>query len=50
MRQFKNSIRRNVGDFYKDFYIQKIEKLAYHRIFYEILGKHDVAGVCHKYF
>ena len=43
-------IQRNIGDFHKDFYIQKIEKLAYHRSYYKILGKHHVAGARHKAF
>ena len=33
------SIQRNIGDFNKDFYIQQIEKLAYHHSYYRILGK-----------
>ena len=42
------SIQRNIGDFHKDFYIQQIEKLAYHRSYYKIIGEHHVAGVIHK--
>ena len=42
------SIQRKIGDFHKDFYIQKIGKLAYHRSYYKILGKHHVADVRHK--
>ena len=37
-----------LGDFHKDFYIKQIEKLAYHRSYYKILGKHHVADVRHK--
>ena len=33
------SIQRKIGDFYKDFYIQKIEKVAYHLSYYKIFGK-----------
>ena len=44
------SVKRKIGDFHKDFYIQQIEKLAYHRSFYKILGKHHVAGVRHNSF
>ena len=44
------SIQRNIGDFHKDFYIQQIEKLAYHRSYYKIIGKHHVADVRHKSF
>ena len=32
----------------KTFYIQKIEKLAYHRSYYKILGKHHAVGVRNK--
>ena len=42
------SMQRKIGDFYKDFYIKQIEKLAYHRSYYKILGKHHVADVRHK--
>ena len=28
------SIQRNIGDFHKDFCIQQIKKLAYHRSYY----------------
>ena len=44
------SIQRKIGDFHKDFYIKQIEKLAYHRSYYKILGKHHVADVRHKSF
>ena len=32
-------IQHNIGDFHKDFYIQQIEKLSYHRSHYKIIGK-----------
>ena len=44
------SIQRKIGDFQKDFYIKQIEKLAYHRSYYKILGKNHVADVRHKVF
>ena len=44
------SIQHKVGDFHKDFYIQQIEKLSYHRSHYKIIGKHYVADVRHKAF
>ena len=44
------SIQHNIGDLHKDFYIQQIEKLAYRRSYYKILGKHHVADVRHKAF
>ena len=44
------SIQRKIGDFHKDFYIKQIEKLAYHRSYYTILGKHHVSDVRHKAF
>ena len=44
------SMQRKIGDFHKDFYIKQIEKLAYHRSYYKILGKHHVADVIHKSF
>ena len=44
------SVQRKIGDFHKDFDIQEIEKLAYHRSYYKILGKHHVADVRHKAF
>ena len=31
------SIQLKIGDFHKDFYIQQIENLAYHRSYYKIL-------------
>ena len=43
-------MQRKIGDFHKDFYIQQIEKLAYHRSYYKILGKHHVSDVRHKSF
>ena len=43
-------MKRKIGDFHKDLYIKQIEKLAYHRIYYKILGKHHVADVRHKAF
>ena len=33
------SMQRKIGDLHKDFYIKQIEKLAYHRSYYKILGK-----------
>ena len=42
------SVQCKIGDFHKDFYIQQIEKLAYHRIYYKILGKRHVADARHK--
>ena len=44
------SVQRKIGDFHKDFYIKQIEKLAYHRSYYKILGKHHFAGVRPKAF
>ena len=43
-------MQRKIGDFNKDFYIKQIEKLAYHRSYYKILGKNNVADVGHKAF
>ena len=43
-------MQRKIGDFHNEFYIKEIEKLAYHRSYYEILGKHHVADVRHKAF
>ena len=43
-------IQRKIGDFHKDFYIQQIEKLAYHRSYYKILEKNHVADVRYKAF
>ena len=43
-------IQRKIGDFHKNIYIQRIEKLAYHRSYYKILGKHHVAEVGQKSF
>ena len=44
------SMQRKIGDFHNEFYILKIEKLAYHRSYYKILGKHHVSDVRHKAF
>ena len=44
------SMQRKIGDFQNEFYIKQIEKLAYHRSYYKILGKHHVADVRHKTF
>ena len=44
------SIQRKIGDFRKYFYIRQIEKLAYHRSYYKIIGKHHVADVRHGAF
>ena len=43
-------MQHKLGDFHKDFYIKQIEKLAYHRSYYKILGKNHVADVRHKAF
>ena len=43
-------MQRKIGAFHKDYYIKLIEKLAYHRSYYKILGKHHVADVRHKAF
>ena len=43
-------IQRKIGDFHREFYIKQIEKLAYHRSYYKILGKHHVSDVRHKAF
>ena len=43
-------MQRKIGDFHKDFYIKQIEKLAHHRSYYKILGKHHVPDVRHKAF
>ena len=44
------SLQRKIGGFHRDFYIKQIKKLAYHRSYYKILGKHHVADVRHKAF
>ena len=44
------SMQRKIGDFHNDFFIKQIEKFAYHRSYYKILGKHHVADVRHKAF
>ena len=44
------SMQRKIGDFHSDFYIKQIEKLAYHRSYYKILGNNHVADVRHKAF
>ena len=44
------SMQRKIGGFHKDFYIKQIEKLAYHRSYYKILGKYHVADDRHKAF
>ena len=43
-------IQHKIGDFHKDFYIQKIEKLAYHRSYYKIIEKHHFDDVRHQAF
>ena len=43
-------MQRKIGDFHQGFYIKQIEKLAYHRSYYKILGKHHFADVIHKAF
>ena len=48
LKQF--SVQRKIVDFNKDFYIQQIEKLAYHCSYYKIIGKHHIADVRHKAF
>ena len=42
------SVQRKIVDFQKDFYIQQIYKLTYHRSYYKILGKYHVADVRHE--
>ena len=43
-------MQQKIGDFHNEFYIKQIEKLAYHRSYYKILGKHHDAEVRHKSF
>jgi hypothetical protein len=43
-------LERSIGEFHRSFYIPSIEKLAYHRSYYRILGKHHVADVRQKAF
>ena len=43
-------MQRKIGDFHSEVYIKQIEKLAYHRSYYKILGKNRVADVRHKAF
>ena len=43
-------MQRKIGGFHSEFYIKQIEKLAYHRSYYKIIGKHHVADVRHKAF
>jgi hypothetical protein len=43
-------LERSIGEFHRSFYIPSIEKLAYHRSYYRILGKHHVAAVRHETF
>ena len=42
------SVQRKIVDFQKDFYIQQIYKLTYHRSYYKILGKYHVSNVRHE--
>ena len=44
------SIQCKIGDFHEDFYTKQIKKLAYHRSYYKILGRHHVADVRNKEF
>ena len=44
------SMQRKIGDSHNEFYIKQIEKLAYHRSYYTILGKHHVDDVRHEEF
>ena len=41
-------MQRKIGYFHSDFYIKQIEKLAYHRSYYKILGGNHVADVIIK--
>ena len=43
-------MQHNIGDFHSEFYIKQIEKLAYHRSYYKILGENHVADVRHEAF
>ena len=43
-------MQQKIGDVHNEIYIKQMEKLAYHRSCYKILGKHHVAGVRHKAF
>ena len=43
-------MQQKICDFHNKFYIKQIEKLAYHRSYYKIFGKHHVADVRHKAF
>ena len=43
-------MQRKIGGFHSELFIKQMEKLAYHRSYYKILGKHHVADVRHKAF
>ena len=43
-------MQRKISDFHNEFYIKLIEKLAYHRSYYKLIGKNNVADVRHKAF
>ena len=43
-------MQQKIGGFHSEFYIKQIEKLAYHRSYYKILGKNNVVDVRHKEF
>ena len=44
------SVQWKIGYFHNEFYIKQIEKLAYHRSYQKIIGKHPVDDVRHKAF
>ena len=44
------SIQRKIGESQKYFYIQQIEKLAYHRSYYKIFGKIMLLTLYRTYF
>ena len=43
-------MQQKIFEFHNEFYIKQIEKLAYHRSYYKIIGKHHVADVRRKAF
>jgi len=38
-------LEKKIGEFHRDYYLPSIERLVYHRAYYKILGKNNVAAI-----
>ena len=42
--------KNNIGELHQEYYLPSIERLVYHRSYYKIIGKNNVAYIRHNVF